>query len=590
MSRSRRLWIGWGWVVIAWAATPGVRAEVPAAAKLVGPEAVAYAEIARPAELIDRLTGDRVRSLLDATPAFAEAMKQDDFRKFRAVVDLVAAKLGTTWPRAARDLTGGGLVLAAEGEKADRVTLIATPAAPDVMARAHATLLELARRDASGQGKPDPIREVMHRGATLYLSGPGPAHALLDGRLILANSEVALRAVVNRARDGGRSIADDEGWKARRAQVDPQATAWAYLRLDRLREIDPKKYGGEGPASAPAQLLFGNWIEALRKAPSAAASLSWAEDRVAAEVTVPTPPGGYSRATKAFLPPKGEGAPSLMMPPRAILSVGEWRDLAALWEVRTELLKPEDAENLTKAEAFLGLLFGGRDFGTGVLPHLGPDWRLVVAGQDETELDPVPDVKLPAFALVVGIKPADEDFPQVLRSMFQILIGLVNLGAAQQKAPVLLLGSELVEGEPVAIARYATSKKERPKGPVHQRHNFSPSSAIVGNHFVFSSSAGLARDLVRALKAPAALASLDPPAAEVAQADGADLARLLDRNRAPLVSKNMLDKGNDKAKAEGEVDFLIALIRTLGHGALSARDADDAVRIKLDFALGKSAK
>ena len=563
---------------------------MPPAAKLVGPEAVIYAEVARPAELIDRLTGDRVKALLDATPAFAEAMKREDIRNLRAAVDLVVAKLGTTWPQAARDLTGGGLVLAAEGEKADRIVLIATPTDPDLLAKAHATLLELARQDATANGRPDPIREVDYRGARLFHADHGPAHALLDGRLIVSNSEEHLRAVIDRARDGARSIADDEGWQARRAQVDPNATAWAYARLGRLREIDPKKYAGDGPAPLAAQLLFGPWIEAIRKAPWALASVNWTEDRLAADVVLPTPPGGVAKATKAFLPPKGQGAPGLLMPPRAILSVGAWRDLAALWEVRTELLKPEDAENLTKAETFFGLLFGGRDFGTGVLPHLAADWRLVVARQDETELDPAPDVKLPAFAFVVGVKPDDEDFPQVLRSMFQTFIGLVNLGAAQEKTPIFLLGSEVVEGETVAVARYATSKKDRPKGPVHQRFNFSPSSAMVGDHFILSSGAGLARDLVRQLKARTAPEAPEPPAGEIAQADGAELARLLDRDRAALVSRNMLDKGNDKAKAEGEIDFLLAVLRTLGHGALTARQGDDATRIQLDFTLGQAGK
>ena len=47
--------------------------------------------------------------------------------------------------------------------------------------------------------------------------------------------------------------------------------------------------------------------------------------------------------------------------------------------------------------------------GTGVLGALTSDWRLVVAMQDYTAMSPVPDVKLPAFALVVDVRPDDED-------------------------------------------------------------------------------------------------------------------------------------------------------------------------------------
>ena len=63
--------------------------------------------------------------------------------------------------------------------------------------------------------------------------------------------------------------------------------------------------------------------------------------------------------------------------------------------------------------------------------------------------------------------------------------------------------------------------------PVHQRHNFSPSAAQVGDHFVLSSSVGLARDLIKALKAP----GKPGDATLAAEADGAALAGLVERNR-----------------------------------------------------------
>src|SRR5262249_9953011 len=153
----------------------------------------------------------------------------------------------------------------------------------------------------------------------------------------------------------------------------------------------------------------------------------------------------------------------------------------------------------------------------------------------------------------------------------------------QQKAPPLELGSETCDGVTIATARYMPPKDGyKPGEPIHQRHNYSPSAFQVGDRFVISSSVSLARDLVAALKPPTSQGD----STLIAEAEGAELARLLDQNRERLVSQNMLTKGNDRPKAEQEVALLPKLVRYLGRGSLSARDTDQGVRLHVDFALG----
>ena len=48
----------------------------------------------------------------------------------------------------------------------------------------------------------------------------------------------------------------------------------------------------------------------------------------------------------------------------------------------------------------------------------------------------------------------------------------------------------------------------------------------------------------------------------------------------------MLEKGNDKATASGQIDLLLGLLRYAGRGTLTAKDGDKAVEFRLDFALG----
>jgi hypothetical protein len=560
------------------------RAESPPAARLVGPDAVFYAEINRPGTLLDRAADERVQAALEAVPGYKAALQKSDYRQFRAVVDFVAGALGTTWEDGLRDLTGGGVALAIEGrEKPERVFLVVYPRDAAFLDRAHAKLLELARKDAADKGNPDPVKEGEHRGIKGYNVAPNEAHAIVDGRLIVANGSETLKAVIDRALDkSGPSLADDAGWKARRAAVAPDALGWAFLRLDRLRAMD-KKYAVPDQVDAGATLLFGHWVEAIRKAPWASAALTWTEGKLAADVTLPTPPGGYGKAQGKTVPPATAGAAGLLNPPGTIASLTLWRDLSALWEVRTELLAPEALQGLAQLDTTAGTFFGGRDFGTGVLGALASDWRLVVARQEAKTLDPLPDVKLPAFALVIGLKPDDEEFATRLQAAFQSFVGLANLGAAQEKAPPLMLGSETCEGVTIATSKFQVPKGPPPKGePVHQRHNFSPSSALVGDHFILSSSLGLTRDLIRSLKSPA------KPTDDtlVVAASGAELAGLIEQNRDRLVMQNMLEKGNDKARAEGEIGLLAALARYLGQGTLTSKDRPESLQFRLDFHLG----
>jgi hypothetical protein len=172
-----------------------------------------------------------------------------------------------------------------------------------------------------------------------------------------------------------------------------------------------------------------------------------------------------------------------------------------------------------------------------------------------------------------------------LKVAFQSIIGLVNLGGAQTKAPPLELGSEVIDGITIATSRFKAPKvTPGEKTPIHVRYNFSPSVAQVGNDFILSSSVGLTRDLVKALKS-------GPTAATggtlVAEADGPELVKLLEFNRNRLVMQNMLERGNDKGQAEEGVATLFQLLRYLGHGRLMVQDGTESVHFDLDFALGQ---
>lgn len=588
--RSGRLRFGSGTglfgLVLVLAVSTAARAEAPHPARWIGADAALYLEVSRPSQLLDRVLDDQFQKALRAIPGYSRALQGGSFDKARAVVETIAGQLDTTWAQGLRDLTGGGVVLAIEGSP-PRMVAIVTPSDPALLTRANDTLLELAREHAVARGLPEPIKSIEYRGITGYGVGKA-AYAILEGRLVIADRAPALKAVVDRVRDGGQAggtLVENPAWKTQRDRAGAEALAWGFARLDRLRELDPKRFTIPEQGKPQATLLLGSWIDVMKRADWAAATLTWTGDRLGLELSLPRPAGGPAEALRGFVPPAGPAAVAPLNVPGTIASLSLWRDLARIWEARADLFAPEVVQGFAKLDGIAGQFFGGRDFGTGVLGSLTDDWRLVVARQDYEAMKPVPDTKLPAFALIADLKPDDDDdFAQRLKVAFQSFVGLANLGAAQSKAPPLELGSEPFAGVTIATARFMPPKAPPdPKEPVHARHNFSPSTAQVDNHFILSSSVGLTRDLIQALKTP----PRREDATLLVQADGAELARLLERNRRRLVMQNMLENGHDQARAGEEVDSLLHLLRLLGQGRLSVQDAAETVRLNVSFALSR---
>lgn len=562
-------------------------ASPPRAARWAKPdEAPIYIELGRAAPLLDQLSNERVIGSLRAVPGLDKVFESPHLRQAHEVASQLATALGTTPHKLLSDLLGGRVELVVAGK--DKLVLVLEPGNLETLQRGHTKLLEMARNDASSKGKPDPVQQFEHQGVTVFSVSPTEAHAILDGALVIASSPELLKQVVDRAEappEAADSLAGSDLWRKRR-EAAGEATAWGLVRLDLLRKIDPKTYATD-KKDAGATLLFGPWLASVRTSDWAAIDITWNGDRLAASLELPNPSGGNSPEFQGYLPGPKDHAAAPLEPPGTVASISLWRDFAAIWEARGELFPPEAQQGFAQLDTFAGTFFGGRDFGSGVLGSLSHEWRLVITHPDPESLDPRPDVLLPAFALVVGLIPEDEDFVLRLKSAFQSFIGLANLGAAQEKAPPLMLGSEQFEGESISTARYLPPRDRPADEPVDQRFNFSPSAVQVGDHFVISSSLTLARDLVKVLKAPPETLTDARPATLLVSASGAQFGRLIESNRERLIADNMLKKGSDRAQAETEIGFLQTLAQTLVQGQLTVVDGESGHRFQLEFRLAR---
>ena len=120
-------------------------------------------------------------------------------------------------------MTEGGIILALEGEpgKAPRLILAATPSDQEFLKKTVATLIELARKDATDKGRPDPIKPFEHHGVSGYALEKG-AYAIVEGTLVVSDSTETLKGVIARAKDGQKAtkpITENPEWKARKRQL-----------------------------------------------------------------------------------------------------------------------------------------------------------------------------------------------------------------------------------------------------------------------------------------------------------------------------------------------------------------------------------
>jgi hypothetical protein len=463
--------------------------------------------------------------------------------------------------------------------------------------RLNQVVLKLARQDAQNKGKPDPVKATQYRGMTVHTGGgeKDPAFAIISGRLAISTSVKNLERLIDRAvapasdtASAKASLADQPEWKSQRSRQGPDSIAWGFANLDRLRQLDPKRFMPANKPDTGAIFLFGSWLEAFKKAPSLSANVRWSAKELDATLELPLPRAGRPSTLMGFVPGPGKGTAPLIQPTSTIASLSLWRDWAMIWESRADLFSPEVVQGFAQLDTFAGQFFGAQEFGPDVLGAFGPHWRLVVARQADASLELKPDVKLPAIAVIADLNEADGEFPQRLKAAYQTFVGLSNIDAAQKKAQPLELGSEEVLGVTLATSRYmAPQGMPASDKPVDTRYNFSPASAQVGHFFILSSSVGLARDLIKQLKPTVGAPAAPTEGTETLaiDADGVELAKLLELNRARLVTRNMLNKGETKESAERQVELVLALLRYLHHGRLTIQDDPAATRVEVRFQL-----
>jgi hypothetical protein len=181
----------------------------------------------------------------------------------------------------------------------------------------------------------------------------------------------------------------------------------------------------------------------------------------------------------------------LLHPAGTIFSAGWFRDYKMLWDARSQLVDSERVKELDAANAqarTTGLRVGIDD----LAGWIGPEFRVVAARQRETVYQRKLDERLPAVALVVGLRDEEAVRNRILApAEGLLLVGLGNKIVDYKKIDY--------QDSKLTTFRFADNLDENDPGK-SVLYNFNPayaiSRAVSGPQLILGSTAEIVRDLV----------------------------------------------------------------------------------------------
>jgi len=562
-----------------------------------------YLRINEPAKLfLDEFRNPVFLNALKNIPQIGGQLENPQIDQVKMVLGLLSSTEDLSWSEMVRELLAGPAEIALSPYP-QKLVMTVKPKDAARLGRLHAKLLEFIQQDAQTKGNPDPVKKFKHGEIDCFSLAPTEAHAIYGGRFVLASSEKILGDALD-VLSGAKKLPSTLDKEPRFLDAVKSATpdsrqAFGFARMDLIRKSNPGTYTVADDYNPLLALLFGGWVEAYRQADWLGMAIDWKANKPALEAFLPiSAEVAKGELRKAFTPPKGTYAAKPLSVPNQLGTLSLWRDLGKVWNIRENVVTGPALQGLNGLDNGIGQFFGGRDFGTGVLGSLKPDWRVVVAEQDPKTMIPKPDLVLPAFAISVGYDTKDEDFRQRWIIAFQSLIGVLNVVGGQEKAPVLVQNQEDFEGAKIYSAKYLPPVKPANAKPgdsktdeegIHIRHNFRPTLVLAGDHLIISSTTEMARDVVKAIKV-ADTGSDAPPQAMSVDLNGKRIAGMVDVNRERLVMQNMVEKGHGKAAAQSEIGAIEGMIRGLNHAVITAEDTENQFRLKLSLDLNQADK
>ena len=561
-----------------WVVPLTLKAETTAP-QLLPESTIFYAEIADPTGLTETLLEHPLVEKLLELDSYQQVFNSPGYEQFQQVLKSVEAQLGTTWDEALAELAGRGMYVAFD-PVSQGAAVLARAKDADSLAHMRDLFLNLAAAEAARQEQEDPVRRAEYRGVSVFQIDDNIKFATFDDWLMVVTESKLGAAIldryVDRKSDTHKSLATTASFQEARGSRGDEQTAWAYVGLEPIRQL-----GGLVQLTQAArenmlvELLAGGVIAAIQEADYVTASLELNDETLELSMMLPCDDSSLSELRSYFFGPGGKGtAPAIGEVKDTILSFSVYRDVSQVWLRAPDLFSDEVNDGLAEVESSLSLFFAGKDFGEDILGALEPELQLIVTRQQFDPERPVPQIKLPAFALVAKMRKPEEMTGE-LRRVFQNMIGFINVVGAMEGQPQMDLEFDK-RGEAQLIAAHFLPDANQKPSQVKIHYNFSPTVVFRNETVIISSTQSLGEELLGASKKLAKgddenmALRLNFPAAQKALAD----------NREQLIVQNILSDGTTQEEAAGQIDLILKLLGEVKSLELDLARKDGQIRFR----------
>ncbi|HEY2253035.1 MAG TPA: hypothetical protein VGH74_18310 [Planctomycetaceae bacterium] len=550
---------------------------------LASPEMAVLIEVDRPIQLIDNPLGRDVWELLRQTAGVQKALASPAADRFRQVGRFIEKSLQVDWKTGISRLTADGILVVVQPTKSAEpaVTVVVTAAdeqtlkqfldAVQVEIRRSADAATSAKGNVAAQAdaqnkavarKAPESETISYRTFAIHRVGNG-FFSQVGRQLVASNAQRQLESTLDRLADPAAAPTFDLPASLRQADADGNAPAIRVTANLKLVRQDPKAQAGlQLPSNEPLPpLLLGGYLDLFRRADFAAAGLFVNGPALEARIRLAAgTEGAYTGLRGFFASDAAESAPPVLRPTGTLFSAGWFRDYKKLWDARSELVNSQLVQDLDAANE------RGRNDGLHVgiadlAAWFGPHFRAVAARQRETVYKRKLDERLPAVALVIGLRDETAVRDRLLNPAEGLLV--VALGKVIEEYKKLDY-----RGAKLTTFRFAENADENDPGKAIL-YNFNPAYTIVRGQLILGSTAEIVRDLIDELERPS-------PPGPVAEPDGvrttdrqyislAELGEFLKGYKDRFERDSMQQRGLSPAAAAMEFEILQQLLKRLGN-------------------------
>jgi hypothetical protein len=393
-------------------------------------------------------------------------------------------------------------------------------------------------------------------------------YAVADARLLVTNHEADLRTMLDRL--SGKEAPALTGLAAIPAfdAVGTGAAAMVAVDLQAVRQLPDVTRTLQLPSENPPMIvLVGGWMDLLRRSEYAIAGLKF--DERDWELRFHFPAGRQNVTpglTGFFAAEPGTHAAPLLQPADVFYSASWFRDYAALWNARSQLVNADVVKKLEQANTDMATTTGAPGFAQ-IVQMLGPHFRVVACRQTELGYDVSLNEKLPTAAILVDLREEAAFRAKVLPNL-QTFAAIISIGNKLFSKKSSHAGADLY-----SLHFPADPKASRTGNRL--RYNFEPTYTITRGHFILGSTAAIVRGTIAELDR---LARETPGSAEdgsqITERQQLSLAKLvgpLQDFQEALVRQAVLEQGLTVDEAQQELNIVTRVLEIVDQLQVTAR-------------------